>query len=156
MIDWSPVTDKIIELFNASGVKYELIKHDPVYTSEEAAEIRGTDINTGAKALVFYADKTPMLFVVPGSKRLNLKDVKKQLEIKDLRMARPEQVLELTGLEIGSIPPIGKALGLKSIYDSEIGKKEKVSFNVGAHTVSIITSGEGLLAVEEPEILEIA
>lgn len=33
-------------------VSFNLLHHQPVLTSEDAARVRGTDLNTGAKALL--------------------------------------------------------------------------------------------------------
>ncbi len=93
------VLEKIQELLDDNHVNYTLTEHEPVHTSEEAAKVRGTTLSQGAKALIFFADKKPLLIVVPGDKRANLKKFKKTFSIKDLRMASPEEVTQLTGLK---------------------------------------------------------
>ena len=65
-----PVFERIEELLNARGVAFEVLRHEPVYTSEEAAEIRGTPLASGAKALVCKADGRFVMFVIPADRRL--------------------------------------------------------------------------------------
>lgn len=146
------VYQKIIELLDSAGTAYEVYEHEPVHTSEEAAKIRETSLAMGAKALVWYADKKPILVVVPGDKRLNTNTFKSLFGVKNLRFATPEEVTQLTTLLIGSIPPIGKALGLKSYFDESIAEKESVAFNAGSHSISIVMAGRDLVNVEEPEL----
>ena len=65
-------------------------------------------------------------------------------------MAAREEVYNLTGLEVGSIPPVGKALNLQSYYSDDFKQKDMVAFNAGMHTVSIKMKASDLLKVEEP------
>ena len=149
------VFEKIKELLDAAKVSYEVIEHEPVYTSAEAAKIRDVGLSQGAKSLVLYGDKKPFLAVVPADKRASFRKIKDSLGFKDLRMAPPEKVEEITTLKIGSIPPLGKAVNLPSYFDNGFLTKEKVAFNAGSHTISIIMSAHDLIAVENPQMFDI-
>ena len=146
------VLKKIQELLDSLNIEYELLNHTPVYTSADAAKIRDTGISNGAKALVFIADGDPILIVVPGDKKVDLRKFKQQFHIKDLRMASLIEVKEITTLEVGSIPPVGKVMNLKSYFDSSFLKKEVVAFNAGSHSVSIRMKASDLIKVENPII----
>ncbi|MBI2620848.1 hypothetical protein HYW61_01320 [candidate division WWE3 bacterium] len=150
------VLEKIRNLLDVSGIEYRAVEHPPVYTSEDAARIRDTDISVGAKALVFLADGRPVLLVVPADKRADLKAFKRVFGIKDLRFATPEEVKKITSLEIGSIPPLGGVIGLPSYFDEEFTRKGQVVFNAGSHTTSIVMSAKDLISVENPTIAKIA
>jgi len=146
------VLKKIQELLDSLNIEYELLNHTPVYTSADAAKIRDIGISNGAKALVFIADGDPILIVVPGDKKVDLRKFKQQFHIKDLRMASLIEVKEITTLEVGSIPPVGKVMNLKSYFDSSFLKKEVVAFNAGSHSVSIRMKASDLIKVENPII----
>lgn len=146
------VLEKIKEILDSLNITYELLNHEPVYTSTDAAKIRDTRLSNGAKALIFVADGKPILIVVPGDKKVDLRKFKQQLHIKDLRMASLIEVKEITTLEVGSIPPVGKAMNLKSYFDSSFLKKGIVAFNAGSHSVSIRMKASDLIKVENPVI----
>lgn len=150
------VFEKIKSLLDEANISYEVIEHEPVHTSADAARVRDTDISQGAKALVMFADKKPLLLVVPGDKKVDFKVVKKELAVKDLRMATPKEVEEQTSLKIGSIPPVGKALGLSSYFDESFLHKEKTIFNAGSLTTSIIMNAKDLIKMEKPSIINMA
>lgn len=150
------VTEKIIHAFNQLDIKYALLNHAPVYTSEEAAKIRDTSAAIGAKALVWFADGMPILTVIPGNKKLDTKKFKEVFSIKDLRFATSEEVEELTSLEIGAIPPTGKILSLPAYYDKSFLDMDDVAFNAGSHTVSIKMKAQDLIKSEEPLLEDIA
>lgn len=128
-------------------MEYELKEHAPVYTSEEAAQIRGAKMEQGAKALIFRADGQPVLIVVPGNKRVDTKKFKQVYGIKDLKFLSPEEVFELTGLEVGAIPPLGNAMGLPTYADESLLRNETIEFNAGAHTKSIHLRSDDYLKI---------
>src|SRR3989344_1737448 len=144
------VFDKIISLLKSSGVSYELLEHKPVYTSLDASSIRDTNLSMGAKALVFMADKKPILVVLPGDKKVDTSIFKKSFGIKDFRMASKEEVKEITSLEVGAIPPLGSALNLASYFDEIFKEKDMMAFNAGSHTKSIKMKAADLLDIEKP------
>jgi len=145
MLTTSSVFEKIIALLEESRVNYQLTEHEPVFTSEEAAKVRGVPLEWGAKAIVFAADKKPILIVIPADRKIDLKSFKKSYSIKDLRMLTPEEVKAVAGVEVGAVPPLGNVMGLLTYFDEELTKKEKIAFNPGAHTKSIVMSPKDLI-----------
>ena len=145
------VHDKIIDLLAQGNFEYKREVHPPVFTSEDAAKIRDEDMSIGAKSLILYADKNPLLIVVPGDRKIDIKKFKNLFNIKDLRFAKPDEVKKLVGIEIGAIPPVGKALGLKSYYDEVFKSKNTVAFNAGEHTISIFMKACDLIKLEQPK-----
>lgn len=129
--------EKIKILLSDNGVKYRQFKHEPVFTSQDAARIRDEDPRIGAKALVFVADGKPILIVIPGDRKVNTSVFKKTYSTKDLRMATPEEVLEYTSVPIGAVPPFGNVIGLKTYCDKNLLQVEDIAFNAGEHTITI-------------------
>ena len=150
------VYESIICLFQTNNIIYERVEHPPVYTSLEAAKIRNSDLSAGLKALVFIADTNPILVIVPGDKKVNTNSFKNIFGFRDLRFASPEEVFNIIGIGIGSVPPIGKVLNLKSYFDKSIENKGRIAFNAGLHTVSVYMSAQDLLELEKHLIGEFA
>ena len=46
------------------GVDFGVLRHQPVFTSEEAAAIRGIALSSGAKALICRMDDRFVMFVI--------------------------------------------------------------------------------------------
>ena len=82
------VLDRLIEKLDAAQIPYDVSHHEPVFTSEEAARIRGTTLASGAKALICKADKRFVLVVLPADKRLASKRIRKSESIRSLRFAK--------------------------------------------------------------------
>ena len=132
------VYEKIIQLLDSRQIKYQALEHEPTPTCEDSARVRGTSMDQGAKALVCYADKKPILIVLPCSRKLDVKTFKTLFAVRDLRFATPDEVKELTDLEIGAIPPLGHIFNLPTYVDEELGKNQTIAFNAGDRTKSVI------------------
>ena len=150
------VTSRIQELLRDHDVTFTFIEHAPVKTSQEAAAVRGTPLHEGAKALVFAADETTVLAVVPADKRVGTRAFKRAFGIKNLRMLTPEELRELTGLPVGAVPPFGSVLDLPTYVDNGLLENERISFNAGSQTASIVMACRDYIAVEQPTLGEFA
>jgi len=146
----SPVFGEIIALLQKHNIKYRLIEHKPVYTSQQAADIRGIPLSQGAKAMIFAADKKPILLVVPADRKVNTSLFKKTFKVKDLRLITPDQVTQLTGLTVGAIPPFGRLMGLATFVDRRLLANKAISFNPGVHTKSVTLKTTDYLKLEKP------
>lgn len=146
------VTDRLKQLLSSRRIEYQLIEHEPVYTSEEAAAIRGTSLASGAKALICRADGRFVMFVLPADRRLASKQVRRTAAIGSLRFATREEVADLTGLAPGSIPPFGSLFGLPTYCDTGLAQNEQINFNAGDHCLSICMRCSDYVRVERPEM----
>lgn len=143
----------IRQMLTDAGVAFKEIEHPPTYTSLDAAQVRGEELKVGAKALLLSAGSEFKLFVLPADRKLDSAAVKRELGVKRLRFATAEELLELTGLVPGSVPPFGAPLLPFELYaDSLIGaESNKVAFNAGSLTVSIIMAASDWEAVASPK-----
>lgn len=146
------VFEKIKSLLDKNALFYQLFEHEPVYTSEDAARVRGEDPRIGAKALVFVSDGKPILLVLPGNRRVDTATFKKRFSVKDLRMATADEVFKSTTVPIGAVPPFGNTMGLKTYCDESLLQNEEIAFNAGKHTVTIKMKAEDYKIVVKPEV----
>ncbi len=147
------VYKKIVKLLDTSGVNYQKFDHEPVFTSSEAARVRGTDIHQGAKALVLTKDDDFMLLVLPADCDADLVSLKKSLKVKTLKMAPKESVYDKTGLTVGAIPPFGSLIGLTTYVDKRLSDNAEIAFNAGRHDKSIKMTYADFIKVENPKVI---
>ncbi len=144
------VYEQIIATLKNAKVKFETYEHAHVKTSEEAAAIRNTPLAWGAKAIVLYADGKPIMVAVGGDRKIDMKEFKKLYGVKDLRMATPEQVEEVTTVTIGAVPPFGHIFGIPLYMDEALRENDTVVFNAGLHTKSVSMSRAEYELVSHP------
>lgn len=146
------VFDAIKKLLDDKKINYKVTEHEPVYTSDQAAKVRNTPLKQGAKALVIIADKKPVMIVIAANKKIDFKKFKTIYKIKDLRMATPDEVKEITGVEIGAVPPLGNIFNIPLYVDASLTKNKEISFNAGEHTKSIDVTYRDFELVSKPII----
>ena len=83
---------KVKNLFDTNKIVYKFFEHAPAKTSEEVAKIRGTPLETGAKAMIIKVDNEFILIVIPANKKFNSKPAKKYLHTNCLRFAYKEEL----------------------------------------------------------------
>ena len=149
------VFDRLQRKLQDAGVSFSVTRHAPVFTSEEAAAIRGVPLCTGAKALVVKAGDDFLLLVVPADRKLDSKKARAGLGVKSLRFASREEVEQLTTLQPGSIPPFGSLFGLPTRCDPALGQNESINFNAGDHSISVAMRHADFAAVEKPPLVEL-
>jgi prolyl-tRNA editing enzyme YbaK/EbsC (Cys-tRNA(Pro) deacylase) len=72
-----------------------------------------------------------------------------------MRFATPEELLELTGLVPGSVPPFGPPiLPFELFVDAAIRDNPRIAFNAGSLTDSIILPVPEYLAIAKPRVFE--
>lgn len=148
--------ETIKDLFNQENVEYELLEHDPVHTSEQAAQVRGMSMATGAKSLLLKTQKGFVLAVVPGDKRLDMKKFMACLEgSKKPRFATPEEVEEQMGCQVGACYPLGNLADIRTILDEPFSRQETISFNPGVHDKTIKLQMSDYLYLAGAELAEL-
>jgi Ala-tRNA(Pro) deacylase len=150
------VFERVEELLKRHDVAFDVLHHEPVYTSQQAAEVRGTPLASGAKALVCKGDDRFVMFVLPADRKLANKAIRGALGWRKLRFATPEEVLTLTGLTPGSIPPFGSLFDLPTYCDARLGENEKINFNAGDHSISVSMPYAEYVRVEDPMLGQFA
>lgn len=149
------VFDRLQTRLQEAGVVFTVLRHQAVYTSEEAAAVRGTSLSSGAKALVVKAGDDFMLLVLPADRKLESKKARTSLGVKALRFATREEVEQLTGLQPGSIPPFGSLFALPTCCDPALALNESINFNAGDHCISVQMSYADFVAVEKPKLVTV-
>jgi Ala-tRNA(Pro) deacylase len=138
-------------LLTAEGVAFCEVHHEPTYTSEESAQARGEELRTGGKALVLRGENAFALFVLPADRKIDSGAVRRTLGWRKLRFASREELFAATGLVPGSVPPFGQPVLPFPLYvDSGITENERIAFNAGSLTDSIILSVADYLRVARP------
>ena len=145
---------KLSERLKQAGIQFSVLNHAPVYTSEEAAAVRGTPLCSGAKALILNLDGKIALFVLPADRKLDSKKLRSATSTRSLRFATADEILTLTGLRPGSIPPFGSLFGLPTFCDPALAENATINFNAGEHSISISIAYSDYVRAESPQMLE--
>lgn len=149
------VLQQIHQWLDGENVSYRSLHHEPTPTSEDSARVRGESLETGGKALLLKIDDKFALFVMSAARKLHSKSIKKHFGAKKLRFANAAELKTQTGLVPGSVPPFGRPIFDLDLYvDQSILANQKIAFNAGSLTDSVIMPVNAYLKLAKPEILE--
>jgi Ala-tRNA(Pro) deacylase len=149
------VFERIKDKLTETEVPFEVSNHEPVFTSEQAAAVRGAPLGSGAKALVVKAGESIVLLVIPADRKLDSKKARANLRVKAIRFATKEEVLQLTSLQPGSIPPFGSLFKLATYVDPALAESASINFNAGDHSISIQMTHADYLKAEQATVVEL-
>jgi Ala-tRNA(Pro) deacylase len=126
-----------------------------VRTSEEAAEVRGATLASGAKAMLLATKPSDefVLAIISASEKMDSKAFKKAGAFKSTKFATEEEVFRITGCRPGAVPPFGSLWGLRTFVDDSLLKQgDEINFNSGLKTHSVRMSTADYVEVEKPVV----
>jgi len=147
--------ENIIQFLHANGVSFRTVHHEPTTTSEASAKARGEELSVGGKAIVMKIDGAYKLFVLSAALRVDSQKIKSYFGARKFRFATVEELLAVTGLVPGSVPPFGKPiLDLDLYVDTSVPKNALIAFNAGSLTDSIIMETKEYLRIAQPTVFD--
>jgi prolyl-tRNA editing enzyme YbaK/EbsC (Cys-tRNA(Pro) deacylase) len=142
---------------NEQGVAHEII-HLPALadTARRAADLLGVPLAEVVKTLLFFLDTRPTLVLVPGDHVASPELVGLAAACEDVVLARPYEVLQLTGFRAGALPPCGLAVELPALADPAVFTPPVVYCGGGTTTTMLKIRGRDLLRAVRPVVAPIA
>jgi len=148
--------EETLKLLKVNNITYKEIHHEPAYTSEQAAKVRGVSTSRVTKSLLLKYGSHFILAVLPGDHKLSYKKVKNLLKIKKLRFATPEEVENKMGCEIGACYPLGNLIGLPVYVDNASSQNDTLFFNPGLPNLTIEIKWQDFCSMAKPKFGDIS
>jgi prolyl-tRNA editing enzyme YbaK/EbsC (Cys-tRNA(Pro) deacylase) len=102
---------------------------------------------------VIEVDDTFRLFVLSAHRKLDSAAIRTRFGAKKTRFATPEELMRLTGLVPGSVPPFGDPIQPFPLYaDPSVFENDRVAFNAGSPTDSIVMPVEDYRRLAQPDV----
>ena len=124
-------------------VEYQVVTHPHSEYSMETAAKSHVHGDALAKGVLVKDDDGYLLVVLPADYHIELESLHKLLgqEVAMVGEATLEEIF--SDCELGAVPPIGMAYGVKTIWDpkSSLGKQDEVFFEAGDHQSLVQMSG---------------
>ncbi len=139
------------------GLTYELIRHGPVRSLDEAASRRGVAPAAVIKTLVVRLRDDDFRFVlVPGDREISWPKLRALLGVNRISMPSAAVALEVTGYERGTITPLGSTHAWPVVADASM--TGQISLGGGEHGVALTVAAEDvvrLLAATVADVTEV-
>lgn len=148
----SELKEEAIKRLNETGIEYELMEHEEVRTSEEAAAARDdVKLSEGVKAIILKGKTSGknVMVCVPADQKVDIRKVSDK-EGEKFEFEKPDEIKTKYGLEVGGVPPFGNLLGMPTYFAKDILNEERAVFNIGSRTESLKLGSQNLVKLVDP------
>lgn len=131
----------------AAGIDHQIFRHQgPVNSLEQAALERGQEPQQVVRSLLFRLGKGQYAMVlVAGPDQISWKALRNYFGQSRISTASREEVLQVTGYEIGAVAPFGLPAPIRVLIDSSVLDQEVVSLGSGVRGTAVIMRSADLM-----------
>lgn len=150
--------DELQTYIQAQNIQAEIIHLGvPTPTVETAARAVGTHVDQIIKSILFLADEHPVLAIACGLSNIQRRAIADLYGIgkKRVKLATPEMVLEISGYEVGAMPPFGHRQPLNTVIDRHVLDFADAYAGGGAENVLLHLHPHDILRVTESSVLDL-
>lgn len=135
-------------------VPYKLVEIDTGLNNEQISKMIGVNPSQEAKSLLLIKDGFPCFAIIGRSNKIDFKKMKEFSGAKKIDMATPVEVKEITGLEVGFVPPFGNIINVPIYLDLTLSKESKIAFSAGCFNKIIVILTSDYVKITEPQIFD--
>ncbi len=161
---------RAVSLLDSHGLQDDIVEHEPVSTMEDVARVLSASPEQMVKSVLVAVDSWPggtavpnppltlVLAAIPATKKLDRRKLATILSVsyKSIRFATQEEVEDLTGFKIGSIPPFGMPRQALVFLDSRFQTFQHVWCGTGKRTESLKISLQDLCRISSASFADIS
>ena len=145
--------EEVYKYLDNLNIKYKIVEHPPVFTMEEMSKLNLENNNETVKNLFIRDDKKQnyYLILVSANKRINLKELRKNLNLRPLTFASEDDLYKYLVLKKGSVTVLGilndTECKVKVLIDSDIKEFNEVGVHPNENTASIYLKLEDIIKI---------
>jgi prolyl-tRNA editing enzyme YbaK/EbsC (Cys-tRNA(Pro) deacylase) len=141
---------RVLQSVNNTGVPFEIIEIDPAYSDTTAFCAKyGYPPEQTCNTIIVTSKKGPLksaACVILANARLDVnKRVKNLLGVQKVSFASPDQMVALTGMEVGGVTPFSLPPALPLYVDAHVMNAEWVILGGGSRRIKIKLTPEVLV-----------
>lgn len=144
-------TEKVLQVLGELDISYEIYKHPPVPTVEEALKYWGKINAIHCKNLFFRNHKgnRHYLVILKHEQQLIIRDLEHRLRQGKISFASPQRMERYLGLSGGSVSVFGlindNENHIHVFLDAELQSAKKISFHPNENTATVVITFESFL-----------
>jgi Cys-tRNA(Pro)/Cys-tRNA(Cys) deacylase len=121
-------------------IPHHIFHHNqPVHSLEQAAVDRNQRPAQIVRSILFQIrDGEFVMVLMAGPDQIDWKKLRQLVKRSRIRMATEEEVLEVTGYQVGAVSPFGMKKQIRLMIDASVLAEEEVSIGSGIRNTAII------------------
>jgi prolyl-tRNA editing enzyme YbaK/EbsC (Cys-tRNA(Pro) deacylase) len=147
--------DQLRATLDAANVNYTLLAHDlTVRSAQEGAERGFGELANMAPTFILRSETGYLAAIIRGDTRLSYKKIRRALKLKDICLATPEQVRQVTGSEVGYVSLLN--VGMATIIDSRLAELDTIYGGCGVPCCTLKIAPQDLIALAQAHVFDFA
>jgi len=146
----------ISRALNEMNIPHQVFRHKgPIRSVEQAARERGQSPEQVVRSIVFRLAKGEyVMALMSGPGQISWSALRHYLGRSRVTMAKKEEVLAVTGYQLGAVGPFGLPQPMRILVDESVPALDELSFGSGERGVAIIMRGKDFMrALGKVEII---
>jgi prolyl-tRNA editing enzyme YbaK/EbsC (Cys-tRNA(Pro) deacylase) len=142
----------------AHGVRGEILQLSvPTPTVESAAQAVNAKPEQILKSILFMVNEQPVLAITCGPATIGRRAIADLYGVgkKRVKLAPPDMVLDISGYEVGAMPPFGHRQALRTLIDKRVLALPEAYAGGGAENALVRLNPQEIQRVSEATILDL-
>lgn len=158
-ISTADIFSAVTQQLRQQHARFRVVEHPSAGRCEAVAELRGTELGQGAKALLTHIKgngvKRHVLAILPGDMQADLSKLAAHFGGRKASLASPREMAELTGCVAGAIPPFSFHPALTLVAAPQLFERfDELAFNAGSLERSIIVASDDYRRIAQPQLVD--
>jgi len=146
--------DRAVTAAEQLALAFEVTRHGPVRSLQEAAAARGVAPHQLVKTMVVRVSESEHVFVlVPGDREIAWPKLRALLGVNRLTMASAEEAYDVTGYVRGTITPLGSRTTLRVVADASL--TGRISLGGGVPGMALMVDAGELTAALDATVADV-
>jgi len=144
---------RLREILQVAHGDYTLLAHDlPTRSAQDGVEQGFGELPNMAPTFILRSETGYLAAIIRGDTRLSYKKIKQKLTLKNLCLATPEQVRQVTGSEVGYVSLINA--GIVTIIDSRLVALDTIYGGCGVPCHTLKINPQDLIALTQAQVFD--
>ncbi len=135
------------------GITYTILVHEQnISTAQDGTATGLGTLSAMAPTFILKTETGYLAAIIRGDTRLSYKKIKKKLGLKNISLATPEEVKQLTGSEVGYVALVNP--GLQTIVDTCVTEITKIYGGSGEPKHTLQLSPQGVIIITQAQVFD--
>jgi len=141
------------ETLDSARIHYIIHVHDlAIQSAQDGVDQGFGGLENVASTLILRTENNYLAVIIRGDTRVSYKKIKQKLKLKNIALALPEQVQQVTGSEIGYVSLINS--GIVTIIDSRIAQMDTIYGGCGIPRHTLQINSQDLIALTQAQVFD--
>lgn len=141
------------DVLKNNNVDYAILKHDvTLQSAQQGADYFGISLQETTPTLIVKIQDEYVAVIVTGNSRISFKKLKQIFNVKDVSLADPQTILNLTGAHIGQISLVNP--DLRTLVDIQVTQNQNCWGGCGVPQTTLKINTQDLIKITQAQVLD--